>query len=102
MSNNEKRDEIHSWFMITRLDSTITKIQGQTEVDPNFLEMQKTNDRKSLRIKRKMPKNVTGSKSQLMVKFELIDFPSEIFGQNNGTMLKLPQKRMQRNGLVFT
>ena len=94
MSNSEKRDEIHSWFMITRLDSTISKIQGQTEVDPNFLEMQKTNDRKSVRIKQKLPKNVTGSKSQLMVKFELIDFPSEIFGQNNGTMLKLPQKRL--------
>ena len=40
-----------------------------------------------------MPKNLAGAKSQLLVKFEMMDFPSEIFGLSNGTMLKLPQKR---------
>ena len=93
VSNAEKRDEIHSWFMITKFDSSLTKVQGQTEVDPNFLDMQKVRDRSSMRIKRKMPKNLAGAKSQLLVKFEMMDFPSEIFGLSNGTMLKLPQKR---------
>ena len=87
-----KTDQIKCWFLLTRLATDLTTADSQVDVDPNFFELEKSG-RNGKKVKKDLPKNYEGVGSKLLLKIELVEFPTEIFGPKNGLMAKLPSKK---------